>query len=167
MDSDLQPIHTISLFVANKPGVLLRVALIFSRRGYNIESLVVSSALDGLFSRMTITAKGDPAILEQIIKQAAKLVDVVHAAEHKNIDAVETELALIKVKKHDEKHAEILQVVDHYKGRTLDFSDDTLIVQISGATDKIDAFVEMMKPYGVIELVRTGKVVMARGQEDT
>lgn len=163
----VENIHTISLLVANKPGVLVRVALIFSRRGFNIESLVVSPALDGRFSRMTITAQGDKGTLEQIIKQAAKLVDVVLAHEHTDEHAVEKELALIKVVAKEEKRGELLQVISHFKAQTVDLTQESLIVQITGSTEKLDAAVEMLNPYGIVEIVRTGKIVMARGKEKT
>lgn len=159
--------HTISLFVANKPGVLVRIALIFSRRGFNIESLVVSPALDGRFSRMTITAQGDPKTLEQIIKQASKLVDVVHAFEHSGGDAVEKELALIKVKATPQHRTGVLQVVTHFKAQTVDLTHDSLILMATGSTEKLDALEEMLSEFGIIEVVRTGKVVMARGKDLT
>ncbi|NDC83018.1 acetolactate synthase small subunit [bacterium] len=159
--------HTISLLVANKPGVLLRISLIFSRRGFNIESLVVSPTLDGRFSRMTITAQGDPSILEQIIKQAAKLVDVVHATEHKDISAVQKELALVKVKLNPETTGRVLQVVEHFKATTVDLTSNSLIIQATGSSEKLDAMISFLSEYGIIELVRTGKIVMARGKEKT
>ena len=160
-------IHTISLFVANKPGVLLRVALIFSRRGFNIESLVVSSAMDDKYSRMTITAQGDPKVLEQIIKQANKLVDVIHASEHKGDHAVEKEMVLIKVKLTDKTRTDVLQIVDHFKAQTVDLTQGSVILQTVGSTEKCDALISCIGKYPLLELVRTGKVVMARGTEET
>ncbi|MGE4169988.1 MAG: acetolactate synthase small subunit [Candidatus Margulisiibacteriota bacterium] len=160
-------IHTISLLVANKPGVLLRISLIFSRRGFNIESLVVSPTLDGRFSRMTITAKGNPGILEQIIKQASKLVDVVHASEHIKGHSVEKELALIKVQTTDENRSEILQIISHFKAQTVDLTNNSLVIQATGSTEKLDAMINFLHHYGILELIRTGKVVMARGKEKT
>ncbi len=165
--SDKTNIHTISLLVANKPGVLMRITLVFSRRGYNIESLVVSPALDGKFSRMTITAQGNPAILDQIIKQCAKLIDVIHAEEHIGNNSVEKELALIKIETTSDKRTDILQLIEHFKGQTVDFNDNDLIVQVTGTTEKLDAMINMLKKYGIIELVRTGKVLMLRGREET
>ncbi len=160
-------VHTISLLVANKPGVLLRISLIFSRRGFNIESLVVSPTLDGRFSRMTITAQGNPAILDQIVKQASKLVDVVHATEHRDHSAVQKELALIKVAIGTQNRSEILQVVQHFKAVTVDMSQDSIIIQATGSTEKLDAMMVVLEEYGIIEIVRTGKIVMARGKETT
>ena len=114
-----EKLHTISVFVANNPGVLLRVAIIFARRGFNIESLVVSSALDGRFSRMTITAKGKEEILEQIVKQLNKLVDVVHSNEYIPGDSVSIETALLKILVKSDNRTEVLQVVDHLQLRCL------------------------------------------------
>ena len=159
-------IHTISLFVANKPGVLLRIALIFSRRGFNIESLVVSSALDGRFSRMTITAKGDPKTLEQIIKQANKLIDVLHATDHIDEDCIEQELAMIKVKTCDNR-SEVLQIVRHFKAETVDLSEESLVIQSTGRSDKIDAMIDMLKKFEILEIVRSGKMAMKRGVDLT
>ncbi len=159
-------IHTISLFVANKPGVLLRITLVFARRGFNIESLVVSSAFDGRFSRMTITAKGDEKVLEQIVKQLGKLVDVIDSRDNSDEVAMERELALIKVKISVNKRPELLQVVDHFKAKTIDLTDDSMIIEVSGSSEKITAFIDLLGPYDVIELVRSGKMVMQRGLQE-
>lgn len=159
--------HTISILVANKPGVLVRLAQVFSRRGYNIDSLVVSPTQSGDTSRLTITAKGDPETLEQIIKQTAKLVDILHATDHTGENVIEKELALIKVKAPDEARTAVLQVCAHFKAETLDFASESLVIQVTGSTEKLDALVEMLSPYGIIELVRTGKILMARGKELT
>ena len=161
------PLHTISVFVANKPGVLLRVAIIFARRGFNIESLVVSSALDGRFSRMTITAKGKEEILEQIVKQLNKLVDVVHAHEYIQGDSVSIETALLKILVKSDVRTEVLQVVDHFKATTLDLTDESLIVQMTAESDRVDALLEMLSKFDVVEVVRSGKMVMVRGQDAT
>ena len=159
--------HTISLFVNNKPGVLLRVALIFSRRAFNIESLVVSSAMDGKYSRMTITATGDTKTLEEIIKQANNLVDVIHASEHIESEAIEKELAFIKMKVTPKNRTEILQIVDNFKSETVDLTHESLIIQVTGKTDKLNAMIDLLNHYEIIEIVRTGKVVMARGDLNT
>jgi len=158
--------HTISLLVANKPGALLRIALIFSRRGFNIDSLVVSPTMDGQFSRMTIGAQGDPTVLVQIVKQVNKLVDVIHATEHQDVTAVQKELALIKVKMDDNRH-QVLQAVGHFKAQTVDLSSESVIIQMTGSANKIDAALSYLSAYGVLEVVRTGKVVMARGIQET
>lgn len=160
MDKQL---HTISLLVSNKPGVLLRICLVFSRRGFNIESLVVSQALDGRFSRMTITAEGDAKDLDQIIKQAGKLVDVVDAGEHDDLEGVVQELALIKVTSDEGKRSEILQIVEHFKAETVHFASDSVIVKVSGDSEKIDSVVEVLRGFGILELVRSGKLVIGKG----
>jgi acetolactate synthase-1/3 small subunit len=161
------PIHTISLFVNNKPGVLVRVALVFSRRAFNIESLVVSPASEGRFSRMTITCSGDPATLEQVVKQLTKLVDVVHAIDHTGEQAYETEIALVKVECPLDGRTHILQIAEHFKARVVDFGTESVMLQIHGASEKLDAFIELLRPSGVTELVRSGKLLMARGKRVT
>lgn len=163
----VQPTHTISLFVNNKPGVLVRVSLVFSRRAFNIESLVVSPAAEGRFSRMTITCSGDPDTLEQVVKQLAKLVDVVHAIDHTGDQAYETEIALVKLECPLDERTHILQVAEHYKARVVDFGAESLILQIYGSSEKLDAFTELLRPFGVAELVRSGKLLMARGKRMT
>ena len=126
------PVHTLSLFVADRPGVLVRVALVFARRGYNIESLVVSQSARGGFSRMTITCSGDPTVLEQIIKQLAKLVDVVHAIDHTGDAAYESEIALIKVECGLAERTEILQISEHFNARAVDYGPESVILRVLG-----------------------------------
>ena len=159
--------HSISLLVNNRPGVLIRIALVFNRRGYNIESLVVSPAHNGKFSRMNITASGEPKTLEQIIKQLNKLIDVIHAKDHTDEITVEKELALIKVNCPSDKRTEILQIAEHFKSQTVDLSEATLMLQVTGSTEKLDAMELMLDKYGIKEMVRTGKIIMARGSADT
>jgi acetolactate synthase I/III small subunit len=174
-EAPIQPLHTISLLVRNKPGVLVRVALVFSRRGYNIESLVVSPAISvaeieadpGEFSRMTITCSGDPDTLEQIIKQLEKLIDIVHAIDHTGQAVIESELALIKVKCAIKERTEILQIAEHYRCKVVDYGAESMILRIEGESDKLDAFINLLKPFGIVELVRSGKILMARGLEVT
>jgi acetolactate synthase-1/3 small subunit len=162
-----QQIHTISLFVNNAPGVLVRVALVFSRRGFNIESLVVSPGAEGRFSRMTITCSGEPEVLEQIIKQLAKLVDVVHAIDHTGNLAYETEIALIKIEAPLAERTEILQVAEHFKSRVVDYGSESMILQAYGSSEKLDALISLLHPYSISELVRSGKLLMARGKSTT
>ncbi|MEN9309090.1 MAG: hypothetical protein RL173_3022 [Fibrobacterota bacterium] len=159
--------HTISVLVSNKPGVLVRVALVFARRGYNIDSLVVSTQQDSDFSRMTITCSGDPATLDQIIKQLFKLVDVVRAIDHTGDQVIEKELALIKVKCPPENRTQVLEIVEHFKGVTVDFGSESLVLQISGGSDKIDHVLGLLGSYGVVEMVRSGKILMTRGASTT
>jgi len=160
-------LHTLSLFVHNRPGVLVRVALVFARRGYNIESLVVSPAAKGGFSRMTITCSGDPTTLEQIIKQLAKLVDVVHAIDHTNDEAYESEIALIKIECGIHERTEILQIAEHFGAKVVDYGAQSLVLRVYGSSDKLDALIALLEPFELVELVRSGKILMARGAATT
>jgi acetolactate synthase I/III small subunit len=161
------PSHTISVFVNNKPGVLVRVALVFSRRGFNIESLVVSPASEGRFSRMTITCSGPDRDLAQVVKQLAKLVDVVHAIDHTADQSFQVEIALIKLECALDERTQILQVAEHYKARVVDFGPESLILQAHGSSEKLDALIELLRPFQLVELVRSGKLLMARGARMT
>jgi len=161
-------VHTISLFVADKPGVLVRVALVFARRGYNIESLVVSPGQAPGFSRMTITSSGDPNTLGQIIKQLTKLIDVVHAIDHTGDATYETEIALIKVQSENPaERSEILQLAEHFHARVVDYGNDSLILRVYGGSEKLDALILLLNDFKITELVRSGKIVMARGRATT
>lgn len=160
-------IHTLSVYVANKPGMLARIAHVFARRGYNIDSLVVSPSVDGRYSRMTIAAKGSADGLDQIIKQVRKLVDVIHCTDHAMDDSVVRELALIKVGAGAEMRSEALQVSEHFGCKTVDLTETSMIVMATGNSEKLDACIGMLQKFGIIELVRTGKVLMARGDQET
>jgi acetolactate synthase-1/3 small subunit len=162
------PMHTISILVRNKPGVLVRIALVFARRGYNIESLVVSTDVaNGDFSRMTITCSGDPETLEQIIKQVTKLIDVVHAFDHTGQAVYETEVGLVKLKCAITERTEILQIAELYSAKVVDYGVDSLIVRIVGAKEKLDVFLDLLRTYQIVELVRSGKIIMTRGLATT
>jgi len=165
--ADIINVHTLSMLVGNKPGVLGRICQVFSRRGFNIDSLVVSQGRDPAFSRMTIGISGHPEGLHQIIMQCNKLIDVIHCFEHTNSEAVVKELVLIKIAVRPETRTEVLQIIDHYSGKTVDLQDDSLVCMISGNTDKVDAAVRLLSKFEIIETVRTGKVVMARGAAAT
>jgi acetolactate synthase-1/3 small subunit len=159
--------HTISLYVADKPGVLVRVALVFSRRGYNIESLVVSPAKEQGYARMTITCSGDEEVFEQIIKQLAKLVDVVRAWDHTDEDMVETEVALVKVAMPMSDRTTLLQIAEHYKAKVVDYAAETIMLRAHGESAKVNAMMSLLSTFNVLEVVRSGKIVMARGAEKT
>ena len=159
--------HVISLYVNNKPGVLVRVAIVFARRGYNIDSLVVSPGAQGDFSRMTIACSGDPDTLEQIITQLAKLVDVVHAIDHTGGKAYGTEIALIKLQCQLDERSQILQIAEHFNARVVDYGTESLMLRVYGGSEKLDTFIELLRPFGLRELVRSGKVLMARGLQET
>lgn len=159
--------HTISVFVNNKPGVLVRVALVFSRRGFNIESLVVSSGVEGRFSRMTITCSGRAEDLGQVVKQLAKLVDVVHAIDHTADQTYSVEIALAKLECALDERTQILQIAEHYKARVVDFGPKSLILQAHGSSEKLDALFQLLLPFNLVEVVRSGKLAMARGESVT
>lgn len=160
-------LHTISLLVRDAPGVLVRVAMVFSRRGYNIESLVVSPAARAGFSRMTVTCSGDPSILEQMIKQLAKLVDVVHALDHTTSDRFETEIALIKIRCAGNFRREVLEIAEHFNAKVVDYAGESVILRVYGDSDKLDAMVALFQEESVVELIRSGKIVMTRALEVT
>ncbi len=160
-------LHTISLLVRDAPGVLVRVAMVFSRRGYNIESLVVSPSARSGSSRMTVTCSGDPSILEQMIKQLAKLVDVVHAIDHTTSDRYETEIALIKVRCSGDERREVLEVAEHFNAKVVDYATQSVILRVYGGSEKLDAMIALFDEDAVIELVRSGKIVMTRALEVT
>jgi acetolactate synthase-1/3 small subunit len=160
-------LHTISLLVRNAPGVLVRVATIFSRRGYNIESLVVSPGARRGFSRMTVTCSGDRSILEQMIKQLAKLIDVVHALDHTASEHFETEIALIKIRCGGDTRREVLEIAEHFNAKVVDYASESLILRVYGGSDKLDAMITLIAEEDIVELVRSGKIVMARALETT
>lgn len=159
--------HTISLLVSNKPGVLTRIALVFARRGYNIDSLVVSQGQTAQFSRMNIEATGDERTRTLMLAQLNRLVDVIHAVDHAADDVIQRELALVKVTCQPEGRTQILQIAETFRSQTVDISDETITFQVTGKSSKVDAFQKMMEPFGIMEIVRTGKVLMSRGTEST
>lgn len=155
--------HTISVLVENKPGVLARIAGLFSGRGYNIDSLSVGETQDPSVSRMTIVSKGDDAILEQITKQLNKLIDIIKVQDFAGKDFVDRELLLIKISCTSQNRSEIMQIVDIFRAKIVDVSHNYITVEITGTEKKVEAFIDLMKPFGVKEIARTGKVAMARG----
>jgi acetolactate synthase-1/3 small subunit len=161
------PRHVISLYVSNKPGVLIRVALVFARRGFNIDSLVVSEGHDPAFSHMTITASGDETTLRLILSQLNKLVDVVHAKDHTGEDLVRRELVLIKLRCTPRTRSEILQIAQMFKCEAVHLTDATITLESTGEPEKIDTLHRLLGGFGVLEMVRTGNVLIARGEETT
>ncbi|MDR5659568.1 acetolactate synthase small subunit [Serpentinicella sp. ANB-PHB4] len=154
--------HVLSVLVENQSGVLSRVAGLFSRRGYNIDSLSVGETENPKISRMTIAVRADALILEQIIKQLSKLVDVLKVVELKPEESVYRELALIKVEADFENRSSIIEVVAVFRAKVIDVSKETLTVEITGDRQKISAFIEVMTSYGVKEIVRTGLTALGR-----
>jgi len=166
-DATKQSPHTLSVYVNNRPGVLMRTCQVFARRGFNIDSLVVSQGRDPAFSRMTIGLSGDPTGLDQIIKQVSKLIDVIHCFEHTAGDSVTKELVLVKFLASGEERTQALHVIEHFNGKTVDLTPQSMIAMISGDSGKIDSAVAMLAEFEIIETVRTGKVLMARGESAT
>ena len=158
---------TIGLLVNDQPGVLMRISQVFARRGYNIESLVVSSAHLPHTSRMTLPCTGPDDVLHQIILQLNKLVDVIHAKDHTDDQAVTRELALFKVGCSVPERTEMLQISEAFRGETVDISEDTITLEATGTSDKMDALESLLGKFDLREMVRTGKVVMARGGQTT
>ena len=158
--------HTISVMVENKPGVLARVAGLFSRRGYNIESLAVGTTETESVSRMTIVASGDDLVLEQIIKQLYKLIDVIKVFDIPQDVAVERELVLIKVSCNEKTRSEIIEIVDIFRGRIVDVSDGAVTIEMTGEENKVDGLEKLLKKFGIKELVRTGKIALQRGANE-
>ena len=159
--------HTISLFVSNKPGVLIRIALVFARRGYNIDSLVVSPSNDPAYSTMNIVASGHKDVLDQILKQLNKLIDVVHASDRTGENILQRELALIKLNCEPEVRKDVLQLAHSLNCEVLDISEHSITLQITGESEKLDGANRVFERYGVMEIMRTGKVLMARGEQMT
>lgn len=154
--------HTITMLVENKFGVLSRISGLFSGRGYNIESVSVGEAIDPSYAQMTIVTSGDDRIIEQITKQLNKLVDVIKVTDVTEFEHVEREMMLMKVTPKPDKKAEVLNLVGIFRGRIIDSSDTTYTIEITGDEKKIEAFISLMKPVGIKEMVRTGKVAILR-----
>lgn len=159
--------HIISILVRNQVGALSRISALFGGRGYNIESLTVGlSAIEG-YARMTIVTHGDPSVIEQIEKQLLKLIDVVHVTGLNGKDYIARELMLIKVNASHTERAEIMQIADVFNARVASLHEKTITVQITGDHAKLDAFIDLMQKFGVIEISRSGIVGMSRADDDT
>lgn len=157
--------HTVSVLVANQSGVLARIAGLFSRRGFNIDSLSVGTTQDDDVSRITLVVAGDDRELEQVTKQLNKLVVVHKVSDLTEDETVSRGLALIKVKTTSETRSEIMQIVDSFRGKIVDVAANSITVEITGTEDKITAMEELLSSFGIKELVRTGKISMVRGQK--
>ena len=154
--------HTLSILVENKFGVLARIAGLFSGRGFNIDTLNVAPTQDPTTSRMTIVVKGDDAVLEQITKQLNKLIDVIKVQDFREDEYVDRELALVKIKADTEARSEIRQISDIFRAKIFDVQHKTVTVEITGNESKVAAFLDLMEPFGIRDLTRTGKVAMVR-----
>lgn len=155
--------HTISVLVENEFGVLARVAGLFSGRGFNIESLTVAETLDPTVSRITLVTRGDDQVLEQIEKQLNKLVSVIKVIDFADSPHVEREMALVKVTADEKTRAEVMNIIDIFRGKVIDVGPRSYIVELTGDEGKIQAVLELLTPLGIREIVRTGKVAMHRG----
>lgn len=159
--------HTLSVLVENKPGVLARVSGLFSRRGFNIDSLAVAETEDPAFSRMTIVVDIETRFLEKVTKQLHKLINVVKISDLSPEEATERELALLKVNAGSAVRAEVIEIVDIFRAKIIDVGRESLTIEVTGAQDKIEAIKDLLRPYGIKELARTGKIALARGVKAT
>ena len=155
--------HVISAIVENKPGVLAHIAGLFAGRGFNIDSLAVGETEDPTRSRMIVVARGDDAVLEQIRKQLGKIIDVIKVTDFSGTDTVERDLMLIKVAVNADRRGEVFEIAEVFRGKVVDIGPKHLTLEVSGPEKKIEAFVDLVKPYGIKELVRTGRIALARG----
>ncbi len=154
--------HTIAVLVENKFGVLAHVSGLFSSRGFNINSLSVGETEDPRYSRMTIVVTGDNKILAQIIKQLDKLIDVIKVVDLTGSDSIDREVALIKLKVTSSTRMEVMQVVQSFRAKIVDVGTDNMTVEVVGTDSKIDAMLELLRPYGLLEVVRTGVIALSR-----
>jgi acetolactate synthase-1/3 small subunit len=159
--------HTLSVLVENKPGVLTRVAGLFARRGFNIDSLVVAETENPELSRMTITIDEQDQPVEQVTKQLHKLINVLKITDLEPAGSVERELLLIKVRADAKARSEIMQIVEIFRAKIVDVSPEVLIIEMTGTREKVSAFMELLLPFGVVELMRTGRIAMRRGKKVT
>ena len=155
--------HTMAILVENKFGVLSRVAGLFSARGYNIESLSVGETLDPSVSRMTVVVRGDEFVIEHVMKQLHKLIDVIKVSDLTDDSHVERELVLIRVNAEPQHRAEVLRIADIFRAKVIDVTPLSFVLEATGDEGKLEALIELLKPMGIQELVRTGKVAIARG----
>ena len=156
--------HIISALVRNKPGVLARVSGLFSARGFNIESLAVGQTEDPNVSRMTVVVPGDDAILEQVRKQLSKLVDTIKVQDFEESTSVLRDLMLIKVKVTQSNRSELIDIVNVFRGKIVDMTPNGVIIEITGEEGRLDRFLNMLRPYGIVETMRTGRIAMARNE---
>lgn len=158
--------HTIGVLVENQPGVLSRVAGLFSGRGFNIESLTVAETNEPGLSRITLVTKGDQHILEQIVKQLNKLINVIKVYDFRDTEFVEREMALIKVRAEQHTRAEVLRIVDIFRAKVVDVSPHFYTIEVTGDDGKIQAILELLGQIGIVEVARTGKAALARAKKN-
>jgi acetolactate synthase-1/3 small subunit len=159
--------HTLSVLVENKPGVLTRVAGLFARRGFNIDSLAVAETENPAVSRMTITVDEQDSPVEQVTKQLHKLINVLKITDLDPSGSIERELLLVKVKADAGTRSEIMQIVEIFRAKIIDVSAEVLIIEMTGTREKVSALMELLAPFGVVEMMRTGRIAMSRGKRAT
>lgn len=157
--------HIISAFVVNRPGVLTHIAGLFSARGFNIDSLAVGTTEHPEFSRMTIVVAGDEQILEQVRKQLGKLVDVVKVQDYSDTRYVARDLALIRVGAPVSKRSEVLELVDIFRAKIVDVGHSEVMIELAAGEEKIEAFIDLLRPYGIAEMARTGRIALQRSEQ--
>ena len=155
--------HIIAVIVENKSGVLTRIAGLFSRRSFNIDSLSVGATDNPDYSRMTISVQGDRDVLEQVIKQLSKLINVIRVSELDPVESLERELAIIKVSVDRESRSEVMQIVNIFRAKIIDVSQRSMIIEVTGDEEKVEAIIQLLRQFGIKELARTVKVSMVRG----
>ena len=159
--------HILSILVENKPGVLTRIASLFARRGFNIDTLSVGPTDDDHISRITITLDGANHPIDQVTKQLHKLVNVLKIRDLEPADAVSRELAMFKIAADGAQRAEVMQLCDIFRGKVIDVTKRSLVVEVTGTVDKIEAFERNVRPFGLIEMMRTGEIAISRGRGET
>ena len=157
--------HIITLLVENRAGVLARIAALIAAKGYNIDSLTVGETMDPSISRMSLVVRGDDSVVEQAVKQLNRLIDVIRVTDLTGEEFVERELVLVKVKAKPEAKAEVLRIADIFRAKVVDVAPASYMVELTGAEDKLNAFIELLRPYGIQEFARTGMTVMTRGSK--
>jgi acetolactate synthase I/III small subunit len=155
--------HTLGVLVENRPGVLTHISGLISRRAFNIESIAAGYTEEADTTRITVVVQADEIELEQVVNQLSKLVDVIKITNLTEIDAIHRELAMIKVKANPETRSDIVDIVDIFRARIVDVNRETMVIELTGEETKIDALCEVLKDYGIIEIVRTGKIALSRG----
>ena len=159
--------HILSILVENKPGVLTRIAGLFARRGFNINTLAVGPTDDPTLSRITLTLDGAMHPIDQVTKQLHKLVNVIKIRDLEPSETVARELALFKISADGASRAEVMQLVEIFRGKIIDVSKRSVIIEVTGSRDKIEAFERMVRPFGLIEMARTGEIAISRGRGET
>ena len=155
--------HVISLLVENKVGVLARITSLISGRGFNIDSLAVGESENPALSQMTIVVRGDNAVVEQVRKQLGKLIDIIKVVDFTNEEFVERDLMLLKLYVPPGKRSEIIEIVEIFRGKIVDVGQKDLVIELAGMEEKLEAMIQLLRPYGIKELVRTGSIAIGRG----